>query len=91
MEKLYFENPDIVFLHAPEIQDVCIEFGIDKSDLRTITYMYEVFKRVIKNQGPVFRCDDYDDGYKDGYNAAIGEAVNLVDDLSYEIERLKKN
>ena len=50
MKKINLEKPDAVFFYAPQIQDICIEFGIDKTDVETITCMYEVFNRSRKIQ-----------------------------------------
>ena len=91
MKKFNLENPDAVFLYAPQIQDICIEFGIDKSDVETITCMYEVFKRVNTEDKLYWDQDAYDEGYKEGWNGAIEEAQSSIDDLTWEIGRLKKN
>ena len=91
MNKFNLEKPDAVFLYAPVVQDICIEFGIDKSDVETITCMYEVFKRTsgLEKQ---YTVDDesYQKGRRDGYDDAIEEVASMVDDLSWEIGRLKK-
>lgn len=91
MKKFNLEKPDSVFLYAPQIQDICIEFGIDKSDVETITCMYEVFKRVSGNDRVEWDEEAYNEGYKEGYNDAIEEAESMVDNLSWGIGSLKKN
>lgn len=91
MKKINLEKPDSVFLYAPQIQDICIEFGIDKSEVEIITCMYEVFKRMNGKDRVEWDEEDYNDGYKDGYNDVIEEVESRVDDLSWEIGRLKKN
>lgn len=91
MKNFNLENPDAVFLYAPQIQDICIEFGIDKSDVKTITCMYEVFKRVNGKDRVEWDEDAYNEGYKDGYNDAIEEVESRVDAVSWEIGRLKKD
>ena len=35
MKKNLLEKPDAVFVYAPVVEDICIEFGIDKSDVET--------------------------------------------------------
>ena len=40
----YVEKPEAVFTYVPGIKSICIEFGIDFNDAKTITAMYEVFK-----------------------------------------------
>ena len=92
MNKFNFEKPDAVFLYAPVVEDVCIEFGIDKADVKTITCMYEVFKRSSGYEKQFSEDDEsYQEGYREGYNDAISEAESRLDDLSWEIGRLKKN
>lgn len=91
MNKFNLEKPDAVFFYAPVVQDICIEFGIDKSDVETITCMYEVFKRVSGKDRVDWDEDSYNEGYKDGYNEAIEEAENRLDSLCWEIGRLKKD
>lgn len=87
--KSYVERPEAVFFSAPLIQDIAIEFGVD--DAETITVMYEVFKRTsgLEKQ---YTVDDesYQKGLRDGYNDAIEEVASMVDDLSWEIGRLRK-
>lgn len=91
MNKFKLEKPDAVFLYAPVVQDICIEFGIDKSDVETITCMYEVFKRVSGYEKQYSEDgESYQEGYKNGYNAGIEEVESMVDDLSWAIGRLKK-
>lgn len=91
MKNFNLEKPDAVFVYAPVVEDICIEFGIDKSDVETITCMYEVFKRVNGKDRVEWDEEAYNEGYRDGYNNAIEEAESKVDDLSWEIGRLKKN
>jgi hypothetical protein len=91
MKNFNFEKPDAVFAYAPVVEDICIEFGIDRTDVETITCMYEVFKRM--NGGIRFDWNEgaYNEGYKEGWNDAIEEAESKADDLSWEIGSLKKN
>ena len=92
MNKFNFEKPDAVFIYAPVVEDVCLEFGIDKTDVKTITCMYEVFKRVSGYEKQYSEDgESYQEGYKNGYNDAIKEAGSMIDDLSWEIEGLKKS
>lgn len=84
------EKPDAVFLYAPVIEDICIELGVDRTDAEIITCMYEVFKRVNGCDRDLWDEEAYDEGYKDGYNAAIDDAECKADELSWEISRLKK-
>ena len=90
MKKGQIEKKELVFLYAPIVQDIAIEFDVD--DPETITCMYEVFKRVTGYEKS-FVVDDetYQEGYKDGYNEAIEEVGSRFDDLSWEIGKLKKN
>ena len=87
--KSYVERPEAVFFSAPLIQDIAIEFGVD--DAETITVMYEVFKRLTGYEKE-YAVDDenYQEGYRDGYNDAIEEVGSMIDDLSWEIGRLRK-
>lgn len=92
MNKFNFEKPDAVFLYAPVIEDICIELGVDRTDTETITCMYEVFKRVSGHEKQYSEDDEsYQEGYREGYNDAISEAESRIDDLSWEVGRLKKN
>lgn len=91
MRNVSLEKPDAVFLYAPVIEDICIELGIDKNDAETITCMYEVYKRVSGGDRYLWDEETYDEGYKDGYNAAIDDAESKADELSWEIGRLKKS
>ena len=83
------EKPDAVFFRVPVIHDICVEFGV--SDAETVTCMYELFKRVTENERVDISQESYDDGYKEGYNDGVEEAARLIDDLSWEVNRLKKN
>ena len=89
MRNISLEKPAAVFLYAPVIEDICIELGIDRNDAETITCMYEVFKRV-RNDRDLWDEEAYDEGYKDGYNAAIDDAENKAEAITWEIGRLKK-
>ena len=54
--------------------------------------MYEVFKRVTGFEKQYTEDDEsYQEGYKNGYNSAIEEVENMVDNVSWEIGRLKKS
>lgn len=90
MRNIGLEKPDAVFLYAPVVEDICIEFGVDRTDAETITCMYEVFKRVSGKDHFVWDEDAYEEGYKEGWNDAIEAAESKVDDLTWEIGRLKK-
>ena len=90
MKKFNLEKKDYVFIAAPVVEDIAIEFGVD--DPETITCMYEVFKRVTGFEKQYTEDDEnYQEGYKDGYNSAIEEVENMVDSVSWEIGRLKKS
>lgn len=91
MKNFNLEKPDAVFVYAPVVEDVCIEFGIDRTDAETITCMYEVFKRMHGSMRVDWNEESYDEGYKEGWNDAIDVAENRADELSWEIGRLKKN
>ena len=90
MKKFNLEKPDAVFLYAPVVEDICIEFGIDRTDAETITCMYEVFKRMNGGERVDWDEDTYNEGYKEGWNDAIEAAESKADELSWEIGRLKK-
>lgn len=91
MKKFNLEKPDAVFVYAPVVEDVCIEFGIDRTDAETITCMYEVFKRMNGGERVEWDEDAYNEGYNEGWNDAIESAESKADELSWEIGRLKKN
>ena len=91
MKNFNLEKPDAVFVYAPVVEDVCIEFGIDRTDAETITCMYEVFKRMHGGMRVDWDEESYDEGYKEGWNDAIEAAESKADELSWEIGRLKKN
>ena len=91
MKKFNLEKPDLVFVYAPVVEDVCIEFGVDRTDAETITCMYEVFKRVNGGERVEWDEDAYNEGYKEGWNEAIEAAESKADGLSWEIGSLKKN
>lgn len=88
--KLSLTSKEFIFSRASVIEDVAIEFGIE--NLNAINAMYELYCKV-SGIDPFCNKDDeaYQDGYKDGYNDAIEEAERIVDDVSWEIGRLKKN
>lgn len=90
MTKRNLERPEAVLIRVPEIEDICIEFGIDRNDAETITYMYEVYKRCTGEEKVDYNDEAYDEGYKEGYNDAIEEAESKIDAASWEIGRLKK-
>ncbi len=93
MKKFNLEKPDAVFVYAPIVEDICIEYGIDKSEVEIITCMYEVFKRMNGKDRIEIEWDEdtYNEGYNEGWNDAIEAAESKADELSWEIERLKKN
>lgn len=94
MKNFNLEKPDAVFVYAPVVEDVCVEFGIDRTDVETITCMYEVFKRMHGRMRVDWNEESYDEGYKEGWNDAIESAENradeLANELTWEIGRLKK-
>ena len=89
--KKYLEKPEAVFLRVPQIEDICIEFGIDKTNAKVITYMYEVFKRTTGMEKQCWDEEAYDEGYKEGYNKAIEEVECEIESLAWEVGRMKKN
>lgn len=89
MGKFNLEKPDAVFFRVPVIHDICVEFGV--GDAETVTCMYELFKRVTEKERVDTLEESYDDGYKTGYNDGVEEAAKLIDELSWEVGRLKKN
>lgn len=95
MNKFNLEKPEAVFARVPQIEDICFEFGIDRTDAETITCMYEVFKRMNGGERVEWDEDAYNEGYKEGWNDAIEAAENRVDELAneltWEIGRMKKN
>ena len=89
MKETQLEKKDVVFLHCPTIQDICIEF--DVTDPVTITCMYELFKKMMNyDMESKIYLEDYNDGYRDGYNDAISQSIREVDSLSWELEKSKK-
>ena len=90
MKKINLEKPDAVFVYAPVVEDVCIEFGIDRTDAETITCMYEVFKRMNGGERVEWDEDAYNEGYKDGYNDAIDEANCKIEGITWDLDSLKK-
>lgn len=91
MKRACLERPEVVFMRVPDIEDICIEFGIDRTDAETITCMYEVYRRITEADRTDERETAYSDGYRDGYNDAIEEATSMVDSVAWEIGSLKKN
>ena len=89
MGKFNLEKPDAVFFRVPVIHDICVEFGV--GDAETVTCMYELFKRVTEKERVDTLEESYDDGYKTGYNDGVEAAAQLIDDLSWEVGKLKKN
>lgn len=90
MKNIRLEKPDAVFAYAPVVEDVCVEFGIDRTDAETITCMYEVFKRMNGGERVEWDEDTYNEGYNQGWDDAIEAAASKADDLSWEIGTLKK-
>lgn len=86
-----FENPEAILCRVSVIEDICLEFGIDRNDEKTITCMYEVFKRCTGGDREKWDEEAYDEGYKEGYNDAIEEAESAIDNVAWEVGRLKKN
>lgn len=91
MARFNLEKPDAVFIRVPQIEDICIEFGIDRTDAETITCMYELFKRITDKDGVEWDDEVYNEGYRDGYNDAIEEAESKIDSLAWEVGKLKKS
>ena len=90
MKNFNLEKPDAVFVYAPVVEDICIEFGIDKSDVETITCMYELYRRITDRGRDEWNDEAYDEGYREGYNDAIEEVESAVDSLAWDIGRKKK-
>lgn len=91
MSRFCLEKPDAVFCRVPQIEDICIEFGIDRNNAETITCMYELFKRITDKDGVEWNDEVYNEGYRDGYNDAIEKAAAKIDDASWEVLKLKKD
>lgn len=87
---MYLEKPDAVFCRVPQIKDICIEFGVDKTNAKAITCMYELYKRITEKERVDWKDEAYDEGYKEGYNDAIEDAVSKIDSLAWQIGELKK-
>ena len=85
------EKPDYVFGKAPEIKDICIEFGIPLDDAMTITCMYEAVNRCTEDDAYDYNEQVYNDGYREGYNDAIEECEHKIDSVTWDIGRLRKN
>ena len=86
---MYLEKKDFVFTCAPIVQDVAIEFGI--TDEKEITAMYEVFKRTSGYEREYLKeGESYENGYEDGFNAAIDQVIGDLDDLSCNLSRQRK-
>ena len=88
--KLSLTSKEYIFFRAPLVQDFALEFGVN--DLEAINAMYELYCKV-SDANPFFNIDDenYQDGYKAGYNDAIEECESMVDSTCWEIGRLKKH
>ena len=69
------EKKETIFLYAPLVEEIALEFGID--DQWVLNAMYETFKR--------------SNGYDEGYNAGIDDALSEIDGLSWRVDRLKKD
>ena len=82
-------RPAAIFISAPEVEDVANDYGI--TDPTILGYMYEVYKRAagIKDISEIEQ-ESYDEGYKDGYNTAIEDAIAKLDGTVWDIENLKK-
>ena len=83
MSNKSFERPESVFIRVPEIENICIEYGVDKNDELTVTCMYELYKRVTGDKWKNYSDEMYDEGYNDGYNNAIDDAVSEIDDITW--------
>ena len=90
MTKYNLEKPEAVFYRVPQIEDICLEFGIERTDALTITCMYELFKRVTVKDHVDWDDEAYNEGYNEGYNDAIDEANSKIEEITWELERLKK-
>ena len=90
MRNISLVKPDAVFLYAPVIEDICIELGVGRTDVETITCMYEVFKRMNSGEQVKWDEDAYNEGYKDGYNDAIDEANCKIETITWDLDGLKK-
>lgn len=90
MTKYNLEKPEAVFARVPQIEDICLEFGIDRTDALTITCMYELFRRVTEKDHVDWDTEAYNEGYNEGYNDAIDEANSKIEEITWELERLKK-
>ena len=90
MNKFSLEKPEAVFARVPQIEDICLEFGIDRTDAETITCMYEVFKRMSGGERVEWDEEAYKEGYDEGWDDAIEAAESKIDELSWEIGKLKK-
>lgn len=91
MNKFNLEKPEAVFARVPQIEDICLEFGIDRTDALTITCMYELFKRINNKDRVEWDDETYNEGYKNGYNDAIDEANCKIEEITWDLDRLKKN
>jgi uncharacterized protein YukE len=55
--------------------------------------MYEVFKRVTNKEGQVWEDESdesYEEGYNDGWNEAIEKIESELDDMAWNVGRMKK-
>ena len=91
MNNYKLEKPDYVFGKAPQIKDICIEFGISLDDAVTITCMYEAVNRCTEGDSYDYDEQVYAEGYRDGYNNAIEECESRIDTMTWDIGRLRKN
>jgi hypothetical protein len=91
MPRFCLEKPDAVFYRVPQIQDICIEFGVDPTDAKTITCMYELFRRITEKDQVDWDSEVYNEGYREGYNDAIDDAESKLDGITWEIGKLKKD
>ena len=90
MNNFSFEKPSLVFIRVPEIQDICLEYGIDCTDKKIVSAMYEVFKRVTGKSATDWSDDIYNEGYDKGFHDAIEKAESMADELVLEIRNIKR-
>ena len=90
MNNFSLEKPSFVFIRVPEIQDICLEYGIDCTDKKMVSAMYEVFKRVTSKSTTDWSDEIYDEGYDKGFQDALDKAESKADELAWEIRNIKK-
>ncbi len=90
MNNFSFEKPSLVFIRVPEIQDICLEYGIDCTDKRIVSAMYEVFKRVTGKSATDWSDEIYNSAYDEGFHDALEKAERRADELAWEIRNIKK-